>query len=66
MGSCAADKQTFASLDVVGWYSTGSKLEESDMTLHRKVEAPSELLRTGRTDGGICALDGKTCRPRYG
>lgn len=35
-------KQTFSSLDVVGWYSTGSRIESSDMMLHRKVMALNE------------------------
>lgn len=41
-------KQTFAHLDVVGWYSTGSQAEPSDMVLHKKIialnESPAFLL----------------------
>ncbi len=32
-----ADKQTFASLDVVGWYGTGAQATDADMIIHRKV-----------------------------
>jgi len=41
-------KQTFANLDVVGWYSTGSQTEPTDMILHKKImvlnESPAFLL----------------------
>lgn len=33
----AADKKVFPKLDVVGWYSTGSALQEADLELHRAV-----------------------------
>ncbi len=32
-----ADKQTFPKLDTVGWYSTGSEVEEADMQIHKMV-----------------------------
>lgn len=32
-----ADKQTFPDLDVVGWYSTGSEIKDTDMDIHRLV-----------------------------
>ena len=39
-GTCrsrAEDKKVFPKLDVVGWYSTGSALQEVDLDLHRSV-----------------------------
>lgn len=32
-----ADKQTFPKLDTVGWYSTGSDVDEGDMQIHKMV-----------------------------
>ena len=34
---CTADKQTFAHLDVVGWYATGADVQETDIHMHRRV-----------------------------
>lgn len=31
------DKTVFPNLDLVGWYSTGKGVQESDMMIHRKV-----------------------------
>ncbi|EIE22810.1 Mov34-domain-containing protein [Coccomyxa subellipsoidea C-169] len=41
-------KQTFPKLDTVGWYSTGSEVEEADMQIHKMIthfnESPVYLL----------------------
>lgn len=34
-----ADKQTFPKLDTVGWYSTGSDVDEGDMQIHKMVNS---------------------------
>ena len=33
----AADKQVFSKLDVVGWYATGSAVQDSDTAVHKRV-----------------------------
>ncbi len=39
-----ADKQTFASLDIVGWYATGKSVSNAEMAIHRKVRTGSSQL----------------------
>ena len=36
LGLCA-DKQTFAKLDVVGWYCTGTQAAQQEMSIHQRV-----------------------------
>lgn len=47
-------KQVFPKLDVVGWYATGSELQDADMHMHRKVseinESPVFLLLNPMVD----------------
>ena len=33
----AVDKQVFSKLDVVGWYATGSAVQDSDTAVHKRV-----------------------------
>ncbi|MEW5297911.1 MAG: hypothetical protein WDW36_001089 [Sanguina aurantia] len=47
-------KQVFSKIDVVGWYSTGSEVQEVDLQIHKKVmalnESPVFLLLNPRVD----------------
>jgi len=36
-----ADKKVFPKLDVVGWYSTGSAVQETDLELQRLARRPA-------------------------
>lgn len=37
----SADKKVFPTIDVVGWYSSGSELQDEDMQIHKLVLAHS-------------------------
>ena len=49
-----ADKQTFAALDIVGWYTTASQIDAADMLLHRKVSSSLIMSSTSILGGLAC------------
>ena len=66
-GHTCADKQTFASLDIVGWYATGKSVSNAEMAIHRKVRIGSSQLKLihdqlGHAASGISCCAYISCR----